>query len=72
METKRTSMLLLKEQEEIGVGVEGMERDFVQAQVDLARSKANKQTMLQHQRKTNRCLLRTKDLCREVQENLEH
>ena len=65
-------MLLLKEQEEIGVGVEGMERDFVQAQVDLARSKANKQTMLQHQRKTNRYLSRTKDLCREVQESLEH
>ena len=65
-------MLLLKEQEEIGVGVEGMEREFVQAQADLARSNANKQKMQQEQRKLNRRLLRMKDRMDDAQDSLEH
>jgi hypothetical protein len=65
-------MLLLKEQEEIGVGVEGMEREFVQAQADLARSNANKQKMQQEQRKLNRHLLRMKDRMDDAQDSLEH
>jgi hypothetical protein len=65
-------MLLLKEQEEIGVGVEGMEREFVQAQANLARSNANKQKMQREQRKLNRRLLRMKDRMDNAQDSLEH
>ena len=65
-------MLLLKEQEEIGVGVEGMEREFVQAQADLARSNAIKQKMQQEQRKLNQRIRKMKDRMDEVQESLEH
>ena len=71
-ETKRASMLLLKEQEEIGVGVEGMEREFVHAQADLARSNATKQKMQQEQRKLNQRLRQMKDRMDVVQESLEH
>jgi hypothetical protein len=65
-------MLLLMEQEEIGVGVEGMEREFVQAQADLARSNANKQKMQQEQHKLNRRLSRMKDRMDDAQDSLEH
>ena len=49
-----------------------MERDFVQAQADLARSNANKQKMQQEQRKLNQRLRRMKDGMDEIQDDLEH
>lgn len=46
-ETKRASALLLQEQEEIGVGVEGMENEFIQLQANLVSHSATKQNMQQ-------------------------
>eukprot|EP00536_Pseudo-nitzschia_multiseries_P001382 jgi/Psemu1/3257/gm1.3257_g len=71
-ETKRSSLLLLKEQEEIGTGLERMEREFVQAQADLAHSNATKRKMQQEQRKLNQRLRQMKDRLDEVQDELEH
>ena len=65
-------MLLLKEQEDVSAGVDGMEREFVQAQADLVRFNANKQKMHQEQRKLNQRLRQTKDRMNEVLEKLEH
>lgn len=64
-------MLLLQEQEEIGVGVEGMEKEFVQVQTDLARQRATKQKMQKEQRNLSKKLRYTKNRIDEVQDNLD-
>lgn len=70
-ETKRTSMLLLKEQEEIGLGVERMELDYVKARADLVRSKTHKEKIMQDQRKMKQNALLVKGNMNKIQESLE-
>jgi len=64
-------VLLLQEQEEIGVGVEGMEKEFVQVQTDLARHRATKKKMQNEQRNLRQQLRYTKNRIDEVQDNLD-
>jgi predicted nuclease with TOPRIM domain len=70
-ETKRTSVLLLQEQEDIGMGVEGMEKEFVKVQAELARNSATKQKMQQENRKLSQELRYMKCRIDEVIDNLE-
>lgn len=70
-ETKRVSALLLKEQAEIGAGMEGMERDYVQAQSNLIRSDATKDKLQQDQRKANKKLREITERMKEIQDELE-
>ena len=70
-ETKRASVLLLQDQEEIGAGVEGMEKEFVEVQADLARHSATKQKMKQEQRSLSQKFEYVKSHLNKVQKNQE-
>lgn len=70
-ETKRSSALLLHEQEEIMVGFEGMENEFVQVQADLARHKATRQKMQEKNRSSSRHLWSIKNRLDRVQASLD-
>ena len=70
-ETKRASALLLQEQEEIGVGVEGMEKEFVRIKNDFVRCSVTKRNMQQEQRLLRQQFRRVKDRGDEVQDDLD-
>lgn len=64
-------MLLLQEQEEIGAGMEGIEKEFVKVQTELARCSATKKKMQQEQRNLSQQLRYMNDRMNEVQCKLE-
>mmetsp|Transcript_23430 Transcript_23430/g.49884 ORF Transcript_23430/g.49884 Transcript_23430/m.49884 type:complete len:351 (-) Transcript_23430:174-1226(-) len=64
-------MLLLKEQDDIGIGVEGMEKKLLRVQSDLVRSNAIKKRMKQKESILNNLLRHAKNRVDELQDNLE-
>ncbi len=70
-ETKRASVLLLQEQEEIGFGVEGMENEFIQLQAKLVGQSESKLKMKRQNQKLSRQILHLKDRMNELEDELE-
>lgn len=70
-ETRRASVLLLHEQEEIGFGVEGMENEFIQLRAKLAGHSECKWNMQRQNQKLSRQIGHLKDRMNELEDELE-